>query len=66
MSFIEVYYNPASCDWDLQADAALKQIDFTPTVILLYPLESGDQLPLFKTNGEKTDGLDATSAQISD
>ena len=39
MSFIEIYYNPSSNDWDLQADLALKEIDYIPTVILCYPMD---------------------------
>lgn len=57
MSYLEVYYNPSSCDWDLQADRALEQIDYIPGVILLYPREDSRQLPLFKDseNAERND-----------
>ena len=52
---IEVFYNPASCDWDAAADAALEGIDYIPSVILCYPREEARQLKLFKDsdNGQK-------------
>jgi hypothetical protein len=47
MSYLEIYYNPSSKDWDAAADAALSRIDFTPDTIICLPLESGSQLNLF-------------------
>ena len=36
MSYLEVFYNPSSNDWDAVSDAALKRISYTPDVILCY------------------------------
>jgi len=66
MSFLEVFYNPASCDWDLQADKALEGIDYIPSVILCYPREDSGQLKLFnQTDGAKTDGYNQSSLELS-
>jgi hypothetical protein len=47
MSYLEVFYNPSSKDWDAAADQALSRIDYTPDVIICLPQEPGDQLNLF-------------------
>jgi hypothetical protein len=41
--YLEIFYDPELKNWDAVADEALEQIDFTPTVILLFPLEDSDQ-----------------------
>lgn len=64
MSYIEIFYNPSSCDWDQRADEALEQINFIPDVILCLPQEPGSQLKLFnKTDG--TDGFNTSSVGLS-
>ena len=63
---IEIYYNPSSLDWDVQADKALKQIDYIPSVILCFPREPSRQLKLFnQTDGAKTDGYNQSSLELS-
>ena len=52
MSYLEVFYNPSSNDWDAVADADLEQIDFTPETIICLPLKSGSQLKLFKDSDD--------------
>ena len=65
MSYLEVFYNPASCDWDEQVDKALEEIDYIPNVILCFPRAATRQLELFKTDGVKTDGYYQNSLDLS-
>lgn len=66
MSYLEVFYNPASCDWDEQADKALEEIDYIPNVILCFPRADNRQLQLFKTGGiKKTDEYHTNSFELS-
>ena len=39
MSYLEIFYDPSSNDWDEHADKALEEIDYIPKVILCYPKE---------------------------
>ena len=70
MSYLEIYYDDSLADWqevlDKQADKALEEIDYIPSVILCYPREEARQLKLFnQTDGAKTDGYNQSSLELS-
>ena len=69
MSYIEVFYNPSSCDWmealDRQVERTLRELICRPDTIICLPLEPGGQLELFKTDGAKTDGYHTNSLELS-
>ena len=64
MSYLEIYYNPNSNDWDAVADAALNKLNYTPETIICLPLKPGSQLKLFNQTDGKTDGYHTNSLEL--